>query len=535
LLASLLLASQLAAPGLAFPPGEPIEFDGRIKKGEWDGAHLLQQGGDGGSARVRFRRQGRWVAIGVDATGPYRGEVLRLRVAADEGAWIAELLLGLGQPAMPPLLWRRGSVERMRSAEPSAGFTVPRGARARVRVADPEGWSAELLVRLSVLGIGRGDLRSFRGFVTLTRTLPESEVVLAHPAGVEDPHDVASYAPLDGGDWGADERWPPIPGEVSREFDDHALLHRLHREHEGYSRRQKDVDVLVIANATDPRRMVRVNALREEIEAGRRRNPTLPAWRYFLGRLLHEANVYDEARAIVEGIPEPLRDLDPFVNLTGEHYLDTQRFDEAIEAVRGKDWVRGVHETASMALKARDLWKEEQKRLAEDANKVDKLPRVKLVTQQGDIVVELFEDDAPLAVRNFVSLILKRKYYDRQRFHAVAGGSFVTFGDPRTRPGSSAKRDGPAWRLVRDRSPRPFLRGYLATVPAGPETVCHGSQAAFALAPRLRATQRVDVFGRVVEGLDVLESIEQDDALLRIEVLHRRNHPYDPIKARLQR
>jgi len=43
------------------------------------------------------------------------------------------------------------------------------------------------------------------------------------------------------------------------------------------------------------------------------------------------------------------------------------------------------------------------------------------------------------------------------------------------------------------------------------------------------------VFGRVVEGQDVLESLEQDDRLERIEVIHKRNHSYDPLGARYKR
>ncbi len=536
LLAPLLLASLFAAPGLAFPSGDPIRLDGEITKNEWKGAHVVQQADSKDEGiRVLFRRYLGHLAIGIEGKGPYRGEVLRVRLTANSGAWVTELMFGLGQPAMPPLLWRRGPAERLRAADPSAGFEAPRGARVRVRAENSEGWSAEILVRMGTLGIGRGDLRSFRGLITVTRFLPKRKVVCSYPAGLTEPYQVTGYAPIAGSGWGATENWPPVSPEASREYDDHALLYRLHREHEGYSRRQRAVDVLVIADATNPRAMVKINALREQIEAGRRRNPTLPAWRYFLGRLLNEANLYPEARELIDGIPKPLRPLDPFVNLAGEHYLATQAFDKALEAVRGKDYVRRIQETASAILKAKDLWAAEQKRLAKDEEKVDKLPRVKLVTQRGEIIIELFEDDAPFAVYNFLSLILKRKYYDRQRFHAVGGGSFVTFGDPRTRPGSSAKSNGPAWRLRRDNSPRPFLRGYLATVPIPNGSACHGSQVAFTVAPRLRATQRVDVFGRVIKGLAILESIEQDDALLRVEVLHRRNHPYDAIKARIQR
>ena len=55
------------------------------------------------------------------------------------------------------------------------------------------------------------------------------------------------------------------------------------------------------------------------------------------------------------------------------------------------------------------------------------------------------------------------------------------------------------------------------------------------MSPLLERGRQVAVFGRVVEGQDVLESLEQDDRLERIEVIHKRNHLYDAVSARYER
>ena len=62
----------------------------------------------------------------------------------------------------------------------------------------------------------------------------------------------------------------------------------------------------------------------------------------------------------------------------------------------------------------------------------------------------------------------------------------------------------------------------------------HGSQFVIATVPLMRESEKVCVFGRVVNGLELAETLEQDDRIERIEVLYKRNHPYDPLAARLE-
>jgi len=534
--AALLLWSALLAspetPAVPVRTGAAIELDGRIGSDEWkDALDVAADHPHGGKARLLLKRTGPWLAVGLSAETPYAGEVFWLHVRDRSRAWANHLMFSLGQPAAPPLLWRReaAGVE----ADASEPGECPRACRARVRVAGLDGWSAEYLVRVPALGIGRGDLREFFGLATLVLLEDRERIrVVTLPAG-GDPQQPASFGRLVSPDgWGARERWAPVGTEVSREFDDHAMLHRLFLEHEAVSLRHAP-ELVAISNAVRPRSETRIALLRRALEQGRRRNPTLPAWRYFLGRLLHEANLFDEARPLVEGIPEPLRGLDPFVNLRAEHYFDTERWQAAIDVCLEHPRARGVRETLELAHRGQLAWAAELRAIARDKAKQNPNPRIRLVTRKGNIDIELFEDDAPGAVRNFVDLVWRKKFYDGLRFHDVTGGTWVRVGDPSTRPGSSVRGDGPPWRLRADDSPRRLLRGYVGTVPVE-GGVFHGSQFFIAVAPLLKEERKTQVFGRVLAGLDVLGKLDETDTLLEVQVLFKRNHGYDPLPVRIE-
>ena len=77
------------------------------------------------------------------------------------------------------------------------------------------------------------------------------------------------------------------------------------------------------------------------------------------------------------------------------------------------------------------------------------------------------------------------------------------------------------------------MRGYLTTVP-GPENAYHGSQFIIGLAPLLADARNVTAFGRIVQGREVAESLEENDALLRIEVVRKRDHAYVADESRLR-
>jgi len=529
---ALLLLPLLAAPEIRIPPGPPITLDARVDAREWAEAFSISRElAGGGRLRLQLMRNGPWLAIAVDCDRPYRGEILRCYVTDAHATWCSALTFGIGQPALPPLLYRRAPPDVI--AEQKLVPESPRACLARVDVAGGERWSAEYLVRLTALGMGRGDRRSFLGLFAVGTPGDGAAPLLLLPENAKAMLDLASYARLASDDaWGAAESWPPVTEEQSREFDDGDLLWALYLEHDRISMREP-VERLVIANAVRPRSLLKINALRKEITAGRDRNPTLPCWTYFLARLLHEGNLFAEASAILETVPPTLRSLDPFVNLIEEHLIDTGQWQKALDVCAAHPHARGHAETVRIALNGRRAAAEEAAAQAADAAKEVRNPTVKISTTKGEVTCELFEDDAPSAVTNFMDLVLRHRYYDGLAFNEVLGGLMARTGDPRTRAGSNVILDGPEWRLKPDAGKRGFLRGALATVPVEGNAF-HGSQFMITVAPLMRDTGKVVVFGRVLEGQEVVDSLEEGDVLLKIAVLTRRNHAYDALMHRLR-
>jgi cyclophilin family peptidyl-prolyl cis-trans isomerase len=126
-------------------------------------------------------------------------------------------------------------------------------------------------------------------------------------------------------------------------------------------------------------------------------------------------------------------------------------------------------------------------------------------TDKGDIRVELFADKAPVTVNNFVFLA-REGYYDGVTFHRVIKGFMAQGGDP-TGSGSG----GPGYRF--DDEIHPALKhdqpGILSMANAGPGT--NGSQFFITYRDTPHLDGKHTVFGRVVEGMDVVEAIPERD------------------------
>ena len=166
----------------------------------------------------------------------------------------------------------------------------------------------------------------------------------------------------------------------------------------------------------------------------------------------------------------------------------------------------------------------------------DDRPRVKLSTSAGDLVVELFEDEAPNTVANFVSLI-EKGFYDGTPFHRVIGGFMAQGGDPK---GTGA--GGPGYAIaceVNNPAARKHFRGTLSMAHAGENT--GGSQFFLTFRPTEHLDGKHTVFGRVLEGFEVLPRIMRTtddqgrslagvdpDRITKATVLRKRNHPYVP-------
>jgi cyclophilin family peptidyl-prolyl cis-trans isomerase len=123
-------------------------------------------------------------------------------------------------------------------------------------------------------------------------------------------------------------------------------------------------------------------------------------------------------------------------------------------------------------------------------------------TNHGPIHVELFPDDAPKTVSNFVKLV-NDGFYDRVIFHRVIPDFMIQGGDP-TGTGSG----GPGYSFEDEFNDHKVERGALAMANAGPNT--NGSQFFIVTtdaAPWLDGKHTV--FGRVTEGMDVVDTISE--------------------------
>ena len=126
-------------------------------------------------------------------------------------------------------------------------------------------------------------------------------------------------------------------------------------------------------------------------------------------------------------------------------------------------------------------------------------------TERGEIVAELYADKAPLTVENFVNLA-RTGFYDGTTFHRVIPGFMAQGGDP-----TGTGRGGPGYQF--DDEFHPDLRhkgaGVLSMANAGPGT--NGSQFFITYSATPHLDDRHSVFGSVVEGMDVLNSIRERD------------------------
>ena len=127
-----------------------------------------------------------------------------------------------------------------------------------------------------------------------------------------------------------------------------------------------------------------------------------------------------------------------------------------------------------------------------------------LHTNKGAIAVELFDDDAPKTVDNFLKLA-RDGFYDGIIFHRVIPDFMVQGGDP-TGTGSG----GPGYTFEDEFNHNKVVRGALAMANAGPNT--NGSQFFIVTADACAWLDgKHTVFGRVTDGMDVVDAISAVD------------------------
>ncbi|HAT97660.1 MAG: peptidylprolyl isomerase [Acidaminococcaceae bacterium] len=127
--------------------------------------------------------------------------------------------------------------------------------------------------------------------------------------------------------------------------------------------------------------------------------------------------------------------------------------------------------------------------------------KIRFTTNKGVFVAQMFEEKAPLTTKNFIELT-EKGFYDGLIFHRVIDGFMIQGGCP-----NGTGTGGPGYR-IKDEFGEGLLHddeGILSMANAGPNT--GGSQFFITLAPTPWLNGHHAVFGKIVEGMDVVREI----------------------------
>jgi len=144
------------------------------------------------------------------------------------------------------------------------------------------------------------------------------------------------------------------------------------------------------------------------------------------------------------------------------------------------------------------------------------MTRAIMETDKGTIHLELFDQDAPNTVKNFIDLS-KSGFYDGLAFHRVIPNFMIQGGCPNTRPGATGRpgTGGPGYQIKCEINPNKHLAGTLSMAHAGRNTggsqffICHSPQ------PHLDGVHTV--FGKT-DDMSIVNAIQQDDRILSVKI-----------------
>jgi peptidyl-prolyl cis-trans isomerase B (cyclophilin B) len=138
--------------------------------------------------------------------------------------------------------------------------------------------------------------------------------------------------------------------------------------------------------------------------------------------------------------------------------------------------------------------------------------RVRIETNRGAVELELYPRHAPKTVNNFVFLV-REGFYDGVVFHRVISDFMIQGGDP-----TGTGRGGPGYRFEDELAGNPLIhgKGVLSMANAGPNT--NGSQFFITHSPQPHLNGKHTVFGKVIEGMDIVDAIRQGDRMERATV-----------------
>jgi len=138
--------------------------------------------------------------------------------------------------------------------------------------------------------------------------------------------------------------------------------------------------------------------------------------------------------------------------------------------------------------------------------------RATIETNRGTIEIEFYPKHTPKTVNNFVFLA-REGFYDEISFHRVISDFMIQGGDP-----TSTGRGGPGYKFEDEVKDNPLTHetGVISMANGGPNT--NGSQFFITHAPQPHLNGKHTVFGKVVNGQDVVDSIRQGDTMKTVTI-----------------
>ena len=292
----------------------------------------------------------------------------------------------------------------------------------------------------------------------------------------------------------------------------------------------------ILEKEANARAMKNQQQILEAYRAEPNRDPQVTEQIWHLLRGLYQAERYAEAVKVGRLMIQNAHPETRTAVLTAQCAFWLNDFDLADELLNAADEPGPLGERLRKDIDDyKKFWKEE-KALREAEAKADDLPRVALETSKGKIVLELFENEAPNTVANFVHLV-ESGFYDGLTFHRVLPNFMAQGGCP-----NGSGTGGPGWNIAcechQDDARRHF-RGSLSMAHRGKNT--GGSQFFLTFVPTPQLNGKHTVFGRVIEGMEVLDKLQridpsasqpdiQPDRILKATVLRKRDHDYQPQK-----
>lgn len=273
-------------------------------------------------------------------------------------------------------------------------------------------------------------------------------------------------------------------------------------------------------------------------------NPTSEATAIAWARELIAMAQFERAAQLLQAREFTTRAIDAKIAL-GDALTGLHRFDEAQAAFNTAPGGRtaahqklitdGTYRTQSL----RELFERELVAMDRDQTRND-LPIVQLMTSQGPIEIELFEEQAPNTVGNFIEHV-EAGHYDGTTFHRILRGLGIQGGDPATAEGAAGGKSTGGW-TIPDECDRPDRRAPLAgrlimakqspTTGAREVPAPHSAGAQFVIlfTPLDELDGKYTVFGRVTDGFDVARALTADDTIASARVLRKREHEYKGVR-----